>query len=130
MKQSWTMTSTDGGLPKFGDGSGHPRTYGAFPRKIRRYVLDKPVITMEHAIRSSTGLPAEVFGIKERGFVKPGYYADVVVFNPKTIRDVATYENPHAYSEGMEFVFINGQAALADGQVTPERHGRVLLRGQ
>ena len=130
MKQSWTMTSTDGGLPKFGDGSGHPRTYGAFPRKIRRYVLDKPVITMEHAIRSSSGLPAEVFGIKDRGFIRPGYYADVLVFNPKTIRDVATYDNPHAYSEGMEFVFINGQAALADGQVTPKRHGRVLSRGQ
>ena len=130
MRQTWAITSTDGGLPKFGEGMPHPRTYGAFPRKIRRYVLDKPVITMEHAIRSSSGLPAEVFGIKDRGFVKPGYYADVVVFNPATIRDVATYEKPHAYSEGMEFVFVNGQAAIADGKLTPERHGVILDRSK
>lgn len=130
MRQPWTMTSTDGGLPEFGVGGTHPRAYGAFPRKFRRYVLDKPVISMEQAIHSSTGLPAKVFNIADRGVLKPGAYADVVVFDPETIRDVATYEKPHAYSEGMEFVFVNGKAAIADGKVTPERHGKVLLRNQ
>jgi N-acyl-D-amino-acid deacylase len=128
MKQPWMMTSSDGALPKFGEGQEHPRAYGAYPRKLRRYVLERKVISMEQAIRSSSGLPAEVFAIPDRGVLKVGAFADVLVFNPETVRDVATYEKPHAYSEGMEFVFVNGQAAVADGKVTPQRYGRVLLR--
>lgn len=128
MKQPWTMTSTDGALVEFGKGAEHPRAYGAFPRKFRRYVLDRGVISMEQAVHSSTGLPAQVFAIKDRGVLKPGAYADVIVFDPNTIRDVATYEKPHAYSEGMRYVFVNGRLALAEGKVTAERHGRVLLR--
>jgi N-acyl-D-amino-acid deacylase len=130
MKQPWTMTSTDGTLGAFGENAEHPRAYGAFPRKFRRYVLDRKIITMEQAIHSSTGLPAQVFAIKDRGVLKPGAFADVIVFNPQTIRDVATYEKPHAYSEGIEAVFVNGKAALAGGKVLPERSGRVLVRDQ
>lgn len=128
MKQPWTMTSSDGGLVEFGSGSEHPRAYGAFPRKIRLYSLDRGVISLEQAIHSSTGLPATVFNIRDRGFIKPGNFADIVVFNPKTIRDVATYQEPHAYSEGMEYVFVNGQPAVAAGKVVPKRSGRVLRR--
>lgn len=130
MKQPWTMTCTDGGLVEFGTGSEHPRAYGAFPRKIRDYVLDKPVISMAQAIHSMTGLPARVFDIKDRGVLREGAYADVVVFDPKTIRDLATYEKPHAYSVGMNYIFVNGHAALADGKVTDDRGGKVLLRNR
>ncbi|MDB5697169.1 MAG: putative hydrolase, partial [Sphingomonas bacterium] len=103
MRQPWTMTSTDGGLPEFGQTSEHPRAYGAFPRKLRNYVLDKPVIPIERAIHAATGLPAKVFAIPERGIIRRGAFADVIVFDPKTVRDTATYEQPHAYAVGMDY---------------------------
>ena len=128
MRQPWTMTSTDGGLPHFGKTSEHPRAYGAFPRKLRRYVLDKPVIPMAQAIHAATGLPAKILGVPDRGLLREGAFADVIVFDPETIRDLATYERPHAYSVGVDYVFVNGKAALAKGKPTTDRHGRVLLR--
>ncbi len=128
MKQQWTMTGSDGSLVAFGSDAGHPRAYGTFPRKIRNYVLDKPVISMQQAIHAATGLPAQVFGFTDRGLLKSGYIADVIVFDPTTIRDRATFDNSHAYSEGMVYVFVNGEAAVADGKATAERHGRVLTR--
>jgi len=128
MRRPWTMTSTDGGLPVFGLTSEHPRAYGAFPRKLRNYVLDKPVITMQHAIHVATGLPAKVFAIPDRGRLRPGAFADVIVFDPATVRDTATYQKPHAYAVGMDYVFVNGSAALVKGKPVAERHGRVLLR--
>lgn len=128
MQQPWTMTSTDGGLPTFGKTSEHPRAYGAFPRKLRRYVLDKPVISMAQAIHVSTALPANVFTIVDRGEIRAGAFADVIVFDPKVVGDSATYLKPHSYSVGMDYVFINGRAALAKGKPVAERYGRVLLR--
>jgi N-acyl-D-aspartate/D-glutamate deacylase len=128
MKQPWTMTSTDGALVPFGKGAEHPRAYGAFPRKFRRSVIERKVLTWEQAVHSSSGLTATVFNFEDRGFLKPGYFADVVVLNPETIRDVSTYEKPHAYAEGIDYVFVNGQAALAEGKVTAQRYGRILLR--
>lgn len=129
MKQPWMMTSSDGALVTFGEGAEHPRAYGAYPRKLRRYVIDRDVISMAQAIYASSGLPAEVFAIPDRGVIRPGAYADVLVINPETVRDVATYPQPHAYSQGMDFVFVNGAAAVVEGEVTPERGGRVILRG-
>lgn len=128
MRQPWMMTSTDGGLPPFGEGSEHPRTYGAFPRKLRNYVIDKSVIPMQQAIHAATGLPAQVFAIQDRGVLKKGAFADVIVLDPKTVRDIATYEKPHAYSTGVTYVFVNGKPAIIDGKPTPNRHGRMLLR--
>lgn len=130
MRQPWNMTCTDGGLVTFGSGAEHPRAYGAFPRKIRRYALDRGAITLEHAIHTSTGLSAGVLNIQDRGVLRAGAYADVVVFNPETINDPAAYDAPHAYSTGMDYVLVNGKFALAEGKVLPERHGRVLLRHQ
>ncbi|ODP36972.1 N-acyl-D-amino-acid deacylase family protein [Sphingomonas turrisvirgatae] len=130
MQQPWTMTTTDGGLPEFGKTSEHPRAYGAFPRKLRNYVLDKPVISMARAIHVGTGLPAQVFSIPDRGVLRSGAYADVIVFDPDTVRDTATYERPHAYAAGMDYVFVNGRAALARGKAQPVRTGRVLLRSR
>ena len=129
MQQPWMMTSSDGALVTFGEGAEHPRAYGAYPRKLRRYVIERQVVSMAQAIHSSSGLPAQVFAIPDRGVLRPGAFADVLVFNPETVRDVATYPKPHAYSEGMDFVFVNGKAAILEGQVTAERHGRVILRG-
>lgn len=128
MRQPWTMTSTDGALVPFGEGSEHPRAYGTFPRKIRSYVLDRKVLSMEQAIRAATGLPAQVFGIKDRGVLKPGAFADVLVFDPAAIRDLATFDQPHAYSVGVDYLFINGKGAVFRGKAVPERFGRVLLR--
>ena len=128
MRQPWTMTCSDGGLVEFGQGAEHPRAYGAFSRKLRRYALDQGVVSIEQAVHSSSGLAASVFGIKDRGAIREGAYADVLVFDPHTVNDVATYEKPHAYSTGMDYVFVNGRAAVAEGKVVNERFGRVLLR--
>ena len=128
MQQPWTMTSTDGGLVKFGEGNEHPRAYGAFPRKLRRYALDKSVITLEEAVRTSSSLAAQVFAIPDRGVLKPGAYADVIVFDPATVADTATYQKPHSYSVGIDDVFVNGKPAVAGGQIVAQRAGRVLLR--
>ncbi len=130
MQQPWTMTSTDGSNPTFGSGGTHPRTYGSFARKLRMYALDRGVITLEQAVHSSSGLTASVLGVKDRGFLRSGAYADVLVIDPRTVREVATPAASHAYSEGMHYVFVNGSAAIAGGELTGERNGRVLLRHQ
>lgn len=121
MKDPYVMTSSDGS-------GGHPRLYGTYPRKIRRYVLDKPVITMQRMVQSSTTQVAEVYGIKERGSLKPGYYADVIVFDPKTIRELATYEEPEKLSVGMRWVFVNGKEAVADGAPTGVMAGKAMRK--
>jgi len=121
MKDPYVMTSSDGS-------GGHPRLYGTYPRKIRRYLLDKPVITMERFVQSASAQVADVYGIKERGWLKPGYYADVTVFDPKTIRDAATYVEPEKLSIGVRWVFVNGRAAVADGQPTGVMAGKGLRK--
>lgn len=121
MKDPFVMTSSDGS-------DGHPRLYGTYPLKIRRYVLDKPVITMERMIQASSAQVADTYGIAQRGWLKNGYYADVVVFDPKTIRDVATYEKPTELSIGMRWVFVNGQAAIENGQATGTLAGKALRK--
>ncbi|MDQ8155490.1 MAG: amidohydrolase family protein [Gemmatimonadota bacterium] len=121
MKDPYVMTSSDGS-------GGHPRLYGTYPRKIRRYVLDKPVITMERMVKSSTAQVAEVYGIAERGRLQTGYFADVIVFDPKTVREQATYVEPEKLSVGMRWVFVNGQAAVADGAPTQVFAGRGLRK--
>ncbi|MDB5706912.1 MAG: putative hydrolase [Sphingomonas bacterium] len=129
MKQPWMMTCTDGALVTFGEGSEHPRAYGSFPRKLRHYVFERHVMSVEQAVHSMSGLAAQVFSIPNRGVLKPGNFADVLVFDPKTVSDVATYQKPHAYSVGMDYVFVNGKEAVAKGELTPQHYGRVLLRG-
>jgi N-acyl-D-aspartate/D-glutamate deacylase len=121
MRDSFVMTSSDGS-------GGHPRLFATYPRKIRRYVLDKPVITMERMIQSSSAQVAEVYGIVERGALKPGYYADLIVFDPATIREVATYVEPEQLSVGMQWVFVNGKAAIAEGAATGVMAGRGLRK--
>jgi N-acyl-D-aspartate/D-glutamate deacylase len=121
MKDPFVMTSSDGS-------GGHPRLYGTYPRKIRSYVLDKPVITMERMVQSSSQQVAEVYGIRERGSLRPGYFADVIVFDPATIREAATYVEPTRLSVGMRWVLVNGQLAVADGRPTGAMAGRGLRK--
>jgi N-acyl-D-amino-acid deacylase len=128
MTQPWTMTSSDGDLVPMNQGVPHPRTYGAFARKIRLYVMEKGVVGLEDAIRSMTSLPAAVFGMPDRGTLREGAAADIVVFDLDAVRDVAEYTDPHHYSEGMVHVFVNGVAAIRDGAFTGERPGRVLRK--
>lgn len=130
MVQPWTMTSSDGGLVPMDEGVPHPRSYGAFARKIRLYVKEKGTVSLEQAIRSMTSLPAQVFGMPDRGVLRAGAIADIVVFDLDAVRDVAEYTDPHHYSEGMVHVFVNGEAAIKDGAFTGVRAGRVLQKGR
>lgn len=104
----------------------HPRAYGNFARLLGKYVRDEKIIPLEEAIRKLTSLPATNLKIKQRGSLLPGYYADVVVFDPKKIQDHATFENPHQYSTGMLHVWVNGRQVLANGEHTGARPGRVV----
>lgn len=106
--------------------STHPRAYGNFARLLGKYVREDRLISLAEAIRRLSGLPATNLGLDHRGFLKSGMYADVVVFDPKTIADVATYENPQQYSVGVKDVFINGVQVLKDGEHTGVRPGRAL----
>lgn len=106
--------------------STHPRAYGNFARLLGKYVRDERVIPMEEAIRKLTSFPATTLRIKERGRLEQGYFADVVVFDPKTIADTATYEKPHQYAVGVKHVWVNGGQVLKDGQHTGQKPGRVV----
>jgi N-acyl-D-amino-acid deacylase len=130
MRQTWTMTSTDGDLVPIGEGKPHPRGYGAFPRKLRVYVHERQVIDLPFAIRSMTSLPAAVFGLRDRGILREGAFADVLVFDPARVRDTATYQDPHQLAEGMAHVLVNGQPALSDGRFTGALQGTLVVPGR
>ena len=128
MQQEFTATCSDGGTVALGDGIPHPRFYGTFPRKIRHYTLDRGVISLPFAIRSMTSLPAQILGLKDRGMLREGNWADVTVFDPEKIRDRATYTNPHQYADGIPFVFVNGELAVDGGKIVGKLSGKVLRR--
>ena len=106
--------------------STHPRAYGNFARWLGHYVRDEKLVPLTEAIRRLTGLPATNLGLSGRGFLKPGMYADVVVFDPATIADRATFEKPHQYSVGVRHVLVNGVPVLKDGEHTGALPGRAL----
>jgi N-acyl-D-amino-acid deacylase len=106
--------------------STHPRAYGAFARLLGKYVRDERVVPLEEAIRRLTSLPAENLGLVGRGLLEPGYFADVVVFDPDRIQDHATYDEPHRYATGVEHVAVNGTLVLRDGEHTAALPGRVV----
>ena len=107
-------------------GQPHPRAYGTFPRVLGKYVREDRVMTLEDAVRRMTGLPAEQFKIRERGVVREGSYADLVVFDPATVGDPATYEQPHQYARGIDYVIVNGAVTLTPQGLTGTRAGRPL----
>jgi N-acyl-D-aspartate/D-glutamate deacylase len=126
MRKDYVMTCSDGGLVAVTEGKPHPRYYGTFPRKIARYVKDRGVIGLAHAVRSMTSLPATVFGLEDRGILREGAVADVVVFDLSRIRDRATYGDPHRLAEGVEQVLVRGSFAIRDGKPTGALAGAVL----
>jgi len=128
MTPSWNMTASDGGLVPWMEGVPHPRSYGTFPRKIRQFVLEEGIVDLAAAIRSMTGLPAQVLRISDRGVLRPGAYADVVVFDLARLNDPATFTEPHQLAEGMIEVFVNGKAAISSGDFTSTLAGRVIRK--
>jgi len=130
MKQWWVAVNTDfGGVAPdgpFGTQSAHPRAYGSFPRILGHYSRDLKLFPLEFAVRKMTSLAAQRVGLADRGLVKPGMYADITVFNPRTVIDRATFEQPHQTSVGIDYVFVNGQRVLNKGQLSNARPGRGL----
>jgi N-acyl-D-aspartate/D-glutamate deacylase len=126
MKSPYTMIASDGDIPVMGRAAPHPRSYGTFARVLGVYVRERHVITLEDAIHKMSGMPAARLKFNDRGLLKPGMKADVVVFDPNTVSDKATFEKPHQYSVGFREVIVNGKFAMLDGKVTSERPGRVL----
>ena len=126
MTREWTMGSSDGGLVPAGEGRPHPRYYGAFPRRIARYVRERGVLTLAEAVRGMTSLPATVFRMPDRGQIAPGRVADLLVVDVDRFRDVATYENPHALAEGIVHALVAGVFAIEDGEATGALAGQVL----
>jgi len=127
MTLPWVATASDGWAagpttaPAF-----HPRMFGTFPRKIGRYVLEQTGIGMAQGIRSCTGLPADILRLGDRGYLRPDAFADVLVFDPNTFRDQATFEKPGVYATGVRWLFINGKPAIDDGNLPKPLCGRVL----
>jgi N-acyl-D-aspartate/D-glutamate deacylase len=126
MRHDFVATASDGAshVPGGGD-QPHPRAYGTFPRKIR-YALDEHVITLEQAVRSCSGLPAEILRLPDRGTIRPHAFADVLVFDPATFRDAATFDHPTVYAPGVRHLFINGVAVISDGKPQESFPGRAL----
>lgn len=128
MTHPTTMISSDGAIGVPGHGMPHPRGYGAFARVLARYVREQHVLTLPDAIRRMTLLPAERLGQQERGRIAEGAFADLAVFDADRVEDRATYEDPHQFAVGVEYVLVNGVPVLWDGSLTGEKPGRVLLR--
>jgi N-acyl-D-aspartate/D-glutamate deacylase len=126
MKQPWVATASDGAAQLKTASVPHPRSYGCFPRKVGRYAIEDQVVTVEHAVRSASGLPADILKLPERGYLKVGYFADVVVFDPETFRDTATYDEPHQLAKGVRYLFVNGELAVKEGKPTGALAGKVL----
>ena len=123
----WVATASDAGIALPEDGPAtHARFYGTFPRKIRRYALERGVLSVEDAVRSMTSLPAQIMRLRDRGLLREGFAADVVVFDLERIRDVATFFQPHQYAEGIDFVLVNGVPVVDGGRTTGRLPGRIL----
>jgi N-acyl-D-amino-acid deacylase len=131
IKLPWLSFGSDAESPapegNFLKSNPHPRAYGNFARLLGKYVRDEKVIPLAEAIRKLTSLPAANLKIKERGALKPGYFADIAIFDPAKIQDHATFEKPHQYATGMVHVFVNGVQVLKDSEHTGATPGRVVL---
>jgi len=126
MTRPFVATASDGSAHQpGGDDRPHPRAYGTFPRKVR-YALEQEVISLEHAIRAGSGLPAAILGLPDRGVIRQGNVADVVVFDPETFRDTATFDDPTQYATGVVHLFVNGEPVIRDGEFLDARPGRAL----
>nr|NIU39585.1 amidohydrolase family protein [Candidatus Bathyarchaeota archaeon]NIV44300.1 amidohydrolase family protein [Candidatus Bathyarchaeota archaeon] len=106
----------------------HPRSYGTFPRVLGKYVRNEEILTLENAVQKMTSLPARKLGLKERGLIKEGMYADIAIFNPEIILDKATYADPHQYPEGVEYVVVNGKMIISKKEHIGALAGKALRK--
>jgi N-acyl-D-amino-acid deacylase len=130
LQQPWVSFDNDssGASPEgiLGKEHPHPRAYGTFPRILRKYVREEHKLSLEDAIRKMSALPAQRMRLTDRGVLKTGMWADVVIFDPASVRDVASFENPNQLSQGMEYVLVNGSAVIESGKMTGALPGKVL----
>jgi hypothetical protein len=130
LKQPWVSVGTDhpevSPTGPLSEGKAHPRGYGSFARILGKYVRDEHVLTMEDAIRKFSSLPAQQTKLENRGLLRPGYFADITIFNPQTVKDVATFDDPNRTSIGFEYVFVNGVLSVEHDKVTGQLGGRPL----
>jgi len=124
-----SAVASDGSIMAMGRGQPHPRSYGTNARVLASLVRDRQVLTLEDAVRRMTSLPARTFSFHDRGIVRPGFIADLVLFDPDRVNDKATFADPHQYSEGFDVVIVNGEITVANGEMTDTRAGRFLRHG-
>lgn len=128
MQHPFTMIGSDGRLTKPGIGHPHPRGYGTFPRVLGHFVREKKILTLSEAIRKMTSIPAETLELTDRGLIQEGMKADITIFNPETVIDKATFEKPHQYSVGIEYVLVNGGLAVDNGEFKDIKSGIVIKK--
>jgi N-acyl-D-amino-acid deacylase len=126
MRYPFTAVASDGSVQQAGVGNPHPRSYGTNARVLGEYVRARGVLTLEDAIRRMTSLPARTFRLNDRGLVREGMAADLVIFDPARVEDKATYAKPHQYSAGFDFVLVNGKIAVDQGKLTESRGGMAI----
>ncbi|MEJ2206790.1 MAG: amidohydrolase family protein [Gemmatimonadota bacterium] len=131
LRAEFVMIDTDASPvnPATSDSS-HPRAFGAFPRVIAKYVREDRALSLEDAVRRMTSLAARRLGLMDRGLVAPGMMADLVIFDPARVRDVAAFGDPMRYAEGIDYLFVNGAVVIDDGELTEARPGRLLRRAE
>jgi N-acyl-D-amino-acid deacylase len=133
LKLDWMMVGSDStargtsGVTR--QGKPHPRGFGSFPRVLGRYARDEKILELPQAVQKLSGMPADKLGLPGRGYIKEGFFADLVIFNPSTIIDTATFEDPYQFPKGIEHVLVNGKFAVRDGKQTGERAGEILRKG-
>src|SRR4029077_10740029 len=118
--------ASDGGIQQTGVGVPHPRSYGTNARVLAGYERTRNVLSLEDAIRKMTSLPARTFGFRDRGQVREGYWADLVLFDPARVQDMATFVKPHQFTEGFDLVLVNGQPVVEEGKLTRARPGQIV----
>ncbi|HEX8116764.1 MAG TPA: D-aminoacylase [Pyrinomonadaceae bacterium] len=126
LREPFTMVASDSGVRRFGEGVPHPRGYGNNARVLGTYVRDLRLVTLEDAVRKMTSLPAQTFGFRDRGLVREGMAADLVIFDEAKVSDPSTFESPHRYAAGFDYVIVGGEAVLAEGALTKARPGAAL----
>jgi N-acyl-D-amino-acid deacylase len=127
MQYPFNMFASDASIRILGQGAPHPRGYGTNARVLSKYVRDENVLSLEEAVRRMTSLPAQKFGLTDRGLLREGFAADILIFDPATVQDLSTYETPHAYSTGFEYVLVNGVLVVENGKHSGARSGKTLL---
>jgi N-acyl-D-amino-acid deacylase len=128
MRKPWVAIASDGSAMNLSeDGVPHPRSFSTNPRVLGHYVRDEHVLTLEDAVRKMTSLPAQILGLRDRGQIREGFAADIVVFDPATVRETTTFEKTKSYPEGIPYTIVNGVVVIDNGKHTGTRPGRPLL---